>query len=239
MAIEKKNRKIIFLIFEIILVMVLLFSIYKIVSIHQGYAEGDEEYDRVSKLADMANTGDKSVDFKSLKAENPDTFGWIFVRDTVINYPIMRGQDNSFYLRHLFNKEYNTKGSVFIDYRCLNPFEDFNTIVYGHRVKDGSMFEDLVKYKKRDFYENHKKVFLATEEKEYDAEVIGVLSLKASSPLYKIDFTDEEKQDYIDDIKAKSIYDIDTEVTVQDKSVMLSTCSYEYKNARLVVFLKL
>ncbi len=238
MAEEKKKRNILFIILEIIILMVVLFSLYKIITIQMGYSEGDNEYDRVSKIANMAD-GDKSVDFASLKKENPDTVAWIFIRDTVINYPIMKGKDNRFYLKHMFNKKYNSKGSVFIDYRCVNPFEDFNTIVYGHRVKDGSMFEDLTKYKKKAFYKNHKKVFLATEDQKYDAEVVSVFSIKASDPLYKISFTEEEKQEYIDAIKSKSMYDIDVEVTPEDKLVMLSTCAYEYRNARLVVFLKI
>ena len=86
------------------------------------------------------------VDFNGLKAINPEVIGWIQIEGTSISYPIMKGKDNDYYLKHTFEGNYNAAGSIFIDYTNNSNFEDCNTIIYGHNMKNGSMFGLLRKH---------------------------------------------------------------------------------------------
>ncbi len=226
------NKRLLVINLEIFILIILIFSIYKVFSTDAEYSKADSEYERVNKVAKI----EKGVDFEALKKENSDTVGWIYVQDTNINYPIMKGKDNKFYLKHLFNKTYNNKGSIFVDYRN-NVFKDFVTIVYGHRVEDGSMFEDLTKFRNKEFFDNHISIFLATPDRELEAEVVAVANIRSNSKLYKLD--NISKDDYLDQVKKASLFSRDLSLDSDDRLVILSTCSYERKNARLVVFIKI
>ena len=94
-------------------------------------------------------------DFKKLKEENPDTIGWIHIPDTKISYPIVQGTDNDFYLKHDFNGEASVAGSIYLDYESEGDFEGRNNILYGHNMKNGSMFKDIVRYKDPSYFKEH------------------------------------------------------------------------------------
>lgn len=102
------------------------------------------------------------VNFLSLEAINPDVVGWIAAEGTEIDYPVVRGKDNDFYLRHLFMGEQNKLGSIFMDYRNHSDFSNKNTIIYGHNMKDGSMFSSLIKYKDQHYYDKFPTMQLYT-----------------------------------------------------------------------------
>ena len=158
----------------------------------------------------------------------------------MINYPVVQGEDNQYYLYRMINGEWNGKGSIFIDYRCENPFSDFNTILYGHRMRDGSMFNSLAEYRDRDYYEKHRKMMLITPEKKYDLYIFGVVTVASDSDRYKYSFESaEEEQEYLNWIRENSEIDTDVSVSAGDRIVMLSTCTYEFEDARLVVYGKL
>ena len=129
------------------------------------------------------------------------------------------------------------KGSIFMAAANDPKFKDFNTIIYGHRMKDGSMFHSLADYLEDGFYEKHKVMQIFTPKRDYDLHVFAAMEVPVDSPLYKIDFQDdEEKQDYLNKIDAESVLDTDVEPTTEDHIVMLSTCAYDYENARDLVF---
>ncbi len=226
------NKRLLFINLEVFILIILIFSIYKVFSTDAEYSKADDEYERINKVAKI----EKGVDFEALKKENSETIGWIYISDTNINYPIMQGKDNKFYLKHLFNKSYNNKGSIFADYRN-NAFQDFLTVVYGHRVEDKSMFEDLIKFRNKEFFDNHISIFLASPDEEFKAKIVAVANIRSNSKLYKLD--NISKDDYLDQVKKASLYSRNLSLDSDDKLVMLSTCSYERKGARLVVFVKL
>ena len=243
---KTKNRKrggAAYLVIIVILLAVIAFSLYKIGGILYEYHKGTVEYERTQKLAgteDLSRESSYKVDFAALKKENADIRAWIYSEDTVINYPVVQGEDNQFYLYRMFNKEWNGKGSIFIDYRCAHPFSDFNTILYGHRMKDGSMFCSLAEYREKEYYEAHRRMLLITPEAEYELLIFGVLTIDADSDMYRFSFADqEEKEDYLDRIRENSELDTEVSVTAEDRIVMLSTCTYEFEDARLVVYGKL
>lgn len=238
---KRKKSSTVYRIVIVLLLAVIAFSLYKIGTILHEYHVGTEEYEKVQSAAGTDGSSfSGEVDFEALLETNEDVKAWIYSEDTVINYPVVQGEDNQYYLYRMINGEWNGKGSIFIDYRCENPFSDFNTILYGHRMRDGSMFDSLAEYRDRDYYEKHRKMMLITPEKKYDLYIFGVVTVASDSDRYKYSFESaEEEQEYLNRIRENSEIDTDVSVSAGDRIVMLSTCTYEFEDARLVVYGKL
>ncbi|MCI9475326.1 MAG: class B sortase [Emergencia sp.] len=239
---EKKKGKIIYKIIILVLLIIIGVCIYKIVGILSEYHEGTKAYEQLQLLAGIEDMEDiENINFKALRKQNKDVKAWLYSEGTVINYPVVQGDDNSYYLYRMVNGEWNGKGSLFIDYRVEKPFRDFNTIIYGHRMKDGSMFHSLIEYEDKGYYEQHPVMNLITPNHKYDVEIFGVIRIPADSPMYKCQFDSyEEKANYLAQIKKNSLINIDeVEVSAEDRIVMLSTCTYEFEDARMVVYGKL
>lgn len=245
---KKENRKkpgILYRIIMLILLGIMIFCTYKIITIICEYREGTAVYDELAEIANAVPSEDMHIDFDALKKENEDIIAWLYSEDTVINYPVVQGDDNAFYLYRLVDKTWNVKGSLFADYRCENPFEDFNTVIYGHRMNDGSMFKCLLEYRDTEgYYDDHSVMELATPEAVYDVEIFGAATIPSDSEMYKFNFSsDEEKTAYIDWVRGHNEIPSgggsDVEVSPSDRIIMLSTCTYEFEEARLVVWGKL
>lgn len=177
-----------------------------------------------------------SVDFDALTATNSDVVGWIYSEDTVINYPIARAEDNAYYLHRFIDGTYNPNGTLFVDYLCNGDFSSKNTLVYGHNMNDGSMFASLRKYVDQEYYDAHPKLYLNTPEQNYRIELFAGYITDADSETYTISWADESQfLPYIDRMKAQSTFRSDVEVAQDDLIITLSTCSYEYYDARYVV----
>ena len=177
---QKKKGNIIANVILVIALIVFCVSGFQLFKIGKGYLDGRSEYDKVRKLAvtDDKNKNDKdknknhsedgddtfSVDFQKLLEINPDTIAWIRFPDepSQINYPVVQGNDNQYYLKHLFSGEWNGSGCIFLDSRNRADFSDRHSIIYGHHMKNGSMFSGLTEYKKQEFYDSHSVVLLLT-----------------------------------------------------------------------------
>ncbi len=240
----KRKGDVLYRIIIAVLVIIILFSLYKIGSILLQYHKGTSQYNKVAEenveIKDNKNNSDVTVNWRKLMKKYDNMQAWLYSRGTVINYPVVQGDDNSYYLIHMVNGEMNGKGSLFIDYRDPNPFKEFMTIIYGHRMKDGSMFHSLIEYRDHDYYEKHKKMLLVTPDASYDVIVFAAVTIPADSDKYQIEFSGEQdKQDYLDWIQKKTELKTDVEVGPEDRIVMMSTCTYEFDEARLVVYGKL
>lgn len=225
-----------------ILIIIILFSLYKIGSILYGYYQGNQQYDEVRKIAgvETEEADPDKIDFDALQEANEDVKAWIFLEGTTINYPIMQTTNNDYYLYHMFNREENGAGSIFIDYRNKKPFEEFNTVLHGHRMKDGSMFKPLVQYDDVEFYENHKVIEITTPEGAYNCEVFAALTVPATSDYYRFEFYDEEdRMDYLNRIREESVLDTSITVGTDDRIVIMSTCTAQLDENRFCVFGKL
>ncbi len=235
-----KGKRLIYNIITLILIGVIIYSVYNLASIGYGYWKARNAYSSLEEVAGVTAGLNFKVDWEKLKEKNPDIKGWIYLKDSPINYPIVQGKDNDYYLTHMADKQWSGNGAIFLDYRHENPFEDFLTIIYGHRMRDGSMFHDIIKYRDEDYYKKHKEFLISTPEKKYKLKVIGAVTLPADSPQYKFSFNGVEKENYINWIRENSEVKTDPiDVNADDKIVMLSTCTYEFDDARLVVFGKL
>ena len=175
------------------------------------------------------------IDFDALKQENNDIIGWIYCPDTPINYPVVKGKDNNQYLRADLKGKYLVSGTIFADYRNNEVGEDKNYIVYGHNMKNSTMFGTLVKYKDQTYYDSHPILYFLTPERNYIIELIAGAVVKRDSDIYQTAPTDNT----IADIMAKSTFNSAVEIGNGENIITLSTCSYEFNNARYVVIGKL
>lgn len=223
------------------LVCVIGISGYKVGTALYKYHHSRSGFKQVAKEAKVdPNQFTGVVDFEALQKVNPDVVGWIYQKDTIINYPIMRGSDNDQYLHSDINKKYSVSGSIFMDYRNSGDFSDFNTIVYGHHMHDGSMFKSLRGYtKETDYYKDHKTFELITPDKKYHLQIVSAFITPATSEAYTYSFNNiADKQAFLNYAVKNSKISTGVTATTDDKIITLSTCAYDYDEARYVVVCK-
>ena len=236
----KSKKDIAYYIIMAILLCVICFSGFKVYQIASEYKKGTDTYNDIASEAGAVSE-DLSIahldtrlelDWVNLISKNADAKAWIRCVGTVINYPIVQGSDNDYYLNHMFDGTWNVKGTIFIDSSCAEPFDGFLTIMYGHRINEGSMFACLLEYlEKRDktFFEEHPVMELYTPAKDYDLQIFGAAIIDSrDSFLYGNGISEEaDRQRYIDwvaDHNALIGYDNSVTVTTDDRIVMMSTC---------------
>lgn len=228
------------------LVGIILVSGYKIGKTMWDYQVAKSAYTNISektaKVDPKQFTG--VVDWKALKKVNPDVQGWLYQKGTVINYPVVQGTDNDTYLHTRFDKQWSGGGTLFVDYRMEKDFKGFNSIIYGHHMKDGSMFRSIRGYTKEEgYYDRHKTLELATPHGNYHLVVFSAFITKATDEnTYKMTYDGDEKQAYIDRAWEQSELPItrdSVDVTKDDRLVTLSTCAYDYEEARYIVMCKM
>ena len=169
-----------------------------------------------------------------------DYRGWIKVDNTNIDYPIVQGKDNSFYLDKDINKNYVSSGSIFMNY-LNNGFNDENTVLFGHHMRNKTMFAQLKKYKEKEFFYGNNNIEIEIKDgKTLKYKVFSVYVTDAKYNYIRTNFDDKTKyKEFLERIKNKSIYKSNTDVNENDKIITLSTCSYEFNDARMVVHGKL
>ena len=180
---------------------------------------------------------DFAVDFDSLHAVNEDVAGWIWLEDTVVNYPVLHSKkNNDEYLYTTYDGKQNSSGSIFADYRNNVGFVDDNTVLYGHNMKNGGMFAFLTKMTGQEYYDAHKEFYILTPEGNRRYEVISVFRVDALSDLYDRTFeTKEAKQQWLNRVIKSSAVLAPYSADVEDTFVMLSTCvSGDDLRARIV-----
>ncbi len=238
----------------------LVVSIYQIASQLKEYSEGKESYtdlDMYIELPDprensgaaeeiLTESGESAskedlipwpaVDFTALSEINPDIVGWIYIEDTDINYPVVQGSDNAYYLKHLFNGEYNNSGCIFLDSRVALDFSDRHNILYGHHMKNGTMFSGLDNFKRQDYYDAHSCALLMTPSGNYRVEFFAGYVASVEEAAWNVGFgSDMEFEAWVEDARERSCFESDISVAVTDRILTLSTCSYEFNNARFVL----
>ena len=233
----KKIFKVLYVLLFLLISVFCFYNAYKIKNEQKELAEEQQELIEIAEIPDkveeIEEKNDK-INFQDLININSDFVGWIKIENTNINYPIVQGTNNTYYLKHSFYKEYSNAGSIYMDATANSNFESKNTFIYGHYTSDGSMFGQLGKYMKQDFYDKHKEIYIYTSEQNYKLEVFSVHVDKASSKSYQMNFTtDEAYKDYIELMKSYSIVKSDIEVDyTNDRMVTLYSCSHERGHAK-------
>lgn len=180
------------------------------------------------------------IDFAALKEASPDLVGWLYCPDTAVSYPVVQGQDNSYYLSHLADGSENRNGCLFMDCENRRDLSDENTLIYGHHMASGKMFASLVFYAGQEYYEAHPVVYLVTEEKDYRLELFAGYTAAVDSDAYTLRFASGgDFAAWLVRIKERSDFSSEVRVGGDDHIVTLSTCAYSFENARYVVHGKL
>lgn len=238
-----------------IAVMVFIFSAYKLLSIYSEYHQGDKEYESIANEVIVIQTPERDnidkedmqevavhstlkVDFHKLKRINKDVVAWIqFDEPKKISYPIVKGEDNDKYLKTTFEGKQNSAGTIFMDMIHAGDFSDRNTFIYGHNMKNGSMFGQLRKFKTKDYYEKNPYFYIYTPDgKEVKYQIFAVCIVEDTSRSYTRFYnSDEEYLDYLKYLKKIARYDTGVELTADSKIVSLSTCTNVSETQRLLV----
>ena len=221
----KKRIRIIFL---IIFSALFIFSSYKVFMYLKEYTKVKKE---INYINEVINKEDNFMD--SLKAMNSNVVSYIKIEGTNIDYPVVQTDNNDFYLKHTFDKSYSEYGWIFMDYRN-EAFNNQNTIIYGHAMKNKTMFgsiKDMFKTSWLDNYKHEIKVYDGNKFVTY--KIFSIYETEAVNDYLHTSFTSEEYKDFINTIIKKSYYDFNTEVNEDNKMITLSTCSRQ--NKRLVV----
>lgn len=222
-------------------IVVFCVSAFKLLQIGKGYKDGQSEYEKVRDVA-IKSADDKEkfrVDFDELMKINDDTVGWIrfYKEPSQINYPVVQGEDNDLYLHKTFSANENTLGAIFVDAAASSDFTDKNTIIYGHRMKDGSMFRKLEEYKDKDFWKENPYFYIYTPDgKEITYKIYSVGQVLDTSDTYLTSFAGKEDyQKFLDMTMKEADYDTGVKVTTDDTIVTLSTCTAASDEHRFVV----
>ncbi len=203
-----------------------------------------QQFDDMAQTITIEENTDENAEsdngITDLINKNSDCIGWLRISGTKIDYPVMQTKDNpQYYLRRDFNKQYSYLGTPFMDSRCDMNYDNY-LIVYGHNMKDGKMFGDLLKYREKSYFKEHNIIHFITPNGVQKYSVIAVCKVKNDDEWYSYT-TQKDKESFsnlILHIKDKSLYQTDETAEYGDYFITLSTCEYSQTNGRLIVIAK-
>ncbi len=232
---NKKYKKVIFnLIVYIILLFILVYSGIKIFKWYKDKTKGNEIAKQIKDTVMIENEDKEeyTIDFSKLKEQNNETVAWIKVNNTNIEYPVVKAKNNDFYLNHSFDKSRNLAGWIFADYRNKFDGTDKNIVIYGHNMKDNSMFGSLKWVINDDWYNNedNKYITLITENETQVYEVFSVYQIEKEDYYIQTNFnTEKEFNTFAQVIKKRSKKEFNVDVNKEDNILTLSTCANNNK----------
>lgn len=239
---RKKNKRYKKVILNIIIYMILLFVLtYSGIKIFKWYKDKTNNNKIAEQIKSAVIVDDKNenenkeeytVDFNKLKEQNNETVAWVKVNNTNVEYPVVRASDNSFYLNHSFDKSPNLAGWIFADYRNKFDNTDKNIIIYGHNMRDNSMFGSLKNILNSDWYDNEENtdITLYTENEKSIYKVFSIYKIETEDYYIKTEFSnDNEFEKFIETLKKRSIKDFNIDVSKEDSILTLSTCANNNK----------
>lgn len=228
----------------------LLVSSTEVAKILYGYIKTDKVNDSiVSQYVESVSSDETSsdqpqpivkepaitVNFDSLLSRNSEVIGWLYCPDSVINYPVVKGEDNEKYLHADLDGDYLKGGTLFADYRTANIGEG-NTVIYGHSMKNGSMFGMLLRYKKQSYFEENPVMYFLTPDCTYKLELVYGRVIDDEDSIYN---PNTDAYGYIKENISSSTFKSGVEIDEDDTFITLSTCSYESDDSRFIVIGKL
>ena len=223
----------------VIYIMLLSILLYSGIKIYKWYKDNTNNNEITEKIKETVKIEDKdenkkeyTIDFSKLKEQNSDTVAWIKVNNTNIEYPVVKAQNNDFYLKHSFDKSNNSAGWIFADYRNKFDGTDKNIIIYGHNMKDNSMFGSLKSVISEDWYNNedNKYITLITENEIQIYEVFSVYQIEKEDYYIQTSFNSETNfNTFAQTIKKRSKKKFKVDVNKEDNILTLSTCANNNK----------
>ncbi len=235
---KKYKKAILNLVIYIMLLSILLYSGIKIYKWYKDKTNNNKIAEQirdtviVEEKNEDENKEESKVDFNKLKEQNSDAVAWIKVNNTNIEYPVVKGSNNSFYLNHSFDKSNNSAGWIFADYRNKFDNTDKNIVIYGHNMKDNSMFGSLKNILNSDWYDNEENtnIILYTENEKCIYKVFSIYKIESEDYYIKTEFSDDNNfEQFVNTIKKRSIKEFNTDVSKDDNILTLSTCANNNK----------
>ena len=183
---------------------------------------------------------ERMLKLEELQKQNSDIIGWIEIENTDINYPVLQGSDNDYYMKHNYKKEYSTNGSVFLDKDYVWEPPSANLLIYGHNMKNNTMFQSLLKYKNKDYYDAHPTIRFTTNKEDMIFEIISGVYYTSEKNVFRYYYfvnskNEQEFNEFVYNAKKVSLYDTGKTATYGEQLMTLSTCSYHTTNGRFVV----
>ncbi len=245
---EKKGklRKIIIAVLTLILVISIAYITYYFYNQHKEKQDNQNILDNVeidtSEVTE--ETTERMLQVRELQKENEEIIGYIEIEGTNISYPVCQAKDNDYYLTHNYKKEKASTGSIFLDKDFNLTKPSTNYLIYGHRNKQGLMFEDLIKYSKEDFYKEHPTIKFTTATSDDTYEIISAfysrVYYKSEQNVFRYYYfvnaeAEEEYNEFVNNCKSSSIYDTGKTATYGEQLITLSTCEYSQEDGRFAV----
>lgn len=219
----------------IICIFIFCISTWKLYGYYRSYKKAKDTYSKIAKENVKISKNERKIDFKKLKSQNQDIAGWIYIRGTTIDYPIVQGKDNEEYLHQDFNKKKSSSGTIFLDNNCKKDFTSDNNIIYGHHMKNGTMFAQLLKFREKSFLKKHNEIMIFTPDRTIHLKVISAYAQKAQNKIPVTFANDEQKKAYIKKIESMSEQTIKTSRINDSHIYTFVTCSYEGEDNRTYV----
>lgn len=219
----------------LLIIFILIFIISGIILVRWYYnaTKAEEKYKELSNEVTKVENEEDVIDFEKLKSINEEVVGWIKIDGTTIDYPIMQTTDNEYYLRKDIYNNYEQCGSIFLDYKNSSNFTDKNIVVYGHHIKKGIMFADLIK-----IYDgslgNDVTVNIYTPEKTMKFKVFSSYETEPEDYSINTNIQNSNYLEFVNTLKQRSKNDFNAEFTNSNQILTLSTCDSSGKNRVLV-----
>ena len=234
-----KNKKKLFnVVMRIIELIFLILLVYSSINIFKWYNNNKENKQIINEIAESVTINEDTneekkykINFEELKQKNSDTVAWLKVENTNIEFPIVQANNNSYYLTHNFDKEYNVAGWIFADYKNKLDGTDRNIVVYGHNMRNNSMFGSLKDVITEEWYNNeeNKYITFVTENDYQTYQVFSVYQIKTEDYYIQTEFKSNEFTEFIDTITKRSKKDFGINVSKEDTILTLSTCANNNK----------
>ncbi len=196
--------------------------------------ESDEGFMEVMEDESYHEAWVETIETVKTQSDNPEVFGWIWIPNTKINYPMVQGADNEYYLKHTVDHRRNSSGAIFLDYRNSQDFSDPNTVIHGHHMRNGSMFGGLVKFRKQSYFNSHPYVYITRSDGSVDRYGVYACYVTAPDSKYNsVHFGSKEKiEEFFKWTQKQSEVTSKYKLTGSSRIITLSTCAYDFKNAR-------
>lgn len=233
---KKKTNKL-NTILMLLFIILLFYSGTKIVIWYANNQNNKKITEEISQFVTVDETKENDeekyvIDFEKLKEKNSDTVAWLKVKGTDIEYPVVKTTNNDYYLTHNFNKEYNLAGWIFADYKNKLDGTDKNLVIYGHNMRDNSMFGSLKNIIDEEWYNNEDNRYIAliTEDQTQIYEVFSVYQIEKEDYYIQTNFNNEmEFEKFVETLKQRSKKDFNVDISSEDDILTLSTCANNNK----------
>ncbi len=232
---------------QIIFIIIFIISISAIAYYFYNMNKNILEDTKIDEEQVTEQRTERMLQVEELKKENQDIVGWLEIEGTNISYPVLQGTDNQYYMKHTYKKEDSKDGSIFLDKSYDWNIPSSNLLLYGHNNKNGTMFQDLLKYKEESFYKEHPTIRFTTIDEDCQYEIISAFLSRVYYQdeqnvfryYYFINANNEvEYNQYIEESKKASLYDTGKSATYGEQLLTLSTCSYHTEDGRFAVVAK-